>query len=421
MTESQTPVRKTPGWASAGLSDLTVASNPGASLLADRTGWTRVRFGDMVQNLNETQRDPGSAGIERYVGLERLDPGSLHIRSWGRVADGTTFTRRCRPGQTLFGKRRAYQRKVAVAEFDAVVSGDIYVFQARSDRLLPELLPFVCLSERFYQFAVETSAGSLSPRTNWNHLAEFEFALPPLDQQRRIAEILWAVDRVQGAAECTVTELASARRKVLTSRFAQLGRCTPLMSISQIGNVQLGRQRAPKYTTGKFAKPYLRVVNVLDGELDLADVQTMDFEERDFATYSLRPGDVLVTEGDITSPLNVGRCAIYGGEVPDCCFQNTLIRLRVGSASSPEFVKYALQDARYRGVFAEAARTTTVTHLGAARFGRVTLAVPRTNEQRALCDEMARLDECVIACRAYVSQAAVLLRRCIDTLLGGVP
>ena len=100
------------------------------------------------------------------------------------MADGTPITRRCRPGQVLFGKRRAYQRKVAVAEFDAVVPGVIYVLAPKGNRLLPELLPFLCLSERFFQHAVGTSAGSLSPRTNWSSLASFEFDLPPLDQQR---------------------------------------------------------------------------------------------------------------------------------------------------------------------------------------------------------------------------------------------
>jgi type I restriction enzyme S subunit len=162
--------------------------------LFDRSKWQCVRFDDVVENLNETERDPEAHGIERFIGLEHLEPGSLHIRAWGNVADGTTFTRLCRLGQVLFGKRRAYQRKVAVAEFDAVVSGDIYVLAPKNDRLLPGLLPFLCMSERFFQHAVETSAGSLSPRTNWSSLASFEFALPPLDQQHRIAEILWAVD-----------------------------------------------------------------------------------------------------------------------------------------------------------------------------------------------------------------------------------
>lgn len=178
------------------LQELVPNANWASLPLFDRSGWTRVRFGDVVENVNETERSPAEAGIDRFIAMEHLEPGSLHVREWGHVADGTTFTRRCRPGQVLFGKRRAYQRKVAVAEFDAVVSGDIYVLAPKDDRLIPELLPFLCLSDRFFQHAVGTSAGSLSPRTNWSSLASFEFNLPPLDQQRRIAEILWAVDEV---------------------------------------------------------------------------------------------------------------------------------------------------------------------------------------------------------------------------------
>src|SRR5438309_467663 len=106
--------------------------------------WTRVKFGEVVRLAKETCRDPVAAGIERVIGLEHLEPGDLRVRAWADVADGTTFTTRVRPGQVLFGKRRAYQRKVALADFDAICSGDIYVFEsANSDRLLPELLPFV--------------------------------------------------------------------------------------------------------------------------------------------------------------------------------------------------------------------------------------------------------------------------------------
>jgi restriction endonuclease S subunit len=178
--------------------------------LFDRTKWQHVRFGEAVENVNDTESNPAEAGLERFIGLEHLEPGSLHIQAWGNVAEGTTFTRRCRPGQVLFGKRRAYQRKVAVAEFDAVVSGDIYVLAPKGDRLLPELLPFLCLSERFFQHAVGTSAGSLSPRTNWSSLANFEFDVPPLDQQRRIAEILWAVDEAAQSSKLLAEQIQRA-------------------------------------------------------------------------------------------------------------------------------------------------------------------------------------------------------------------
>ena len=127
-----------------------------------------VKFADVISLSTSRLADPRAAGIERFVGLEHIAPENLHIRSWGLVAEGTTFTSHFKPGQVLFGKRRAYQRKVAVADFEGVCSSDIYVFESKDPNvLLPELLSFICQSEGFYQYAVTTSAGSLSPRTNW--------------------------------------------------------------------------------------------------------------------------------------------------------------------------------------------------------------------------------------------------------------
>ena len=158
-----------------------------------KPNWQQVRFGDVVRLNTERVADPVAEGVERYVGLEHLTPEDLRIRSWGLVAEGTTFTNYFKPGQVLFGKRRAYQRKVAVADFSGVCSGDIYVFESKDPQvLLPELLPFICQTEGFFSYAVSTSAGSLSPRTNWTQLANYEFALPPLEEQRRIATWLIA-------------------------------------------------------------------------------------------------------------------------------------------------------------------------------------------------------------------------------------
>ena len=116
-----------------------------------KPGWRRVKFGDVVRLSKARSQDPLADGIERYVGLEHLEPGDLRIRSWGSVADGVTFTSVFQPGQVLFGKRRAYQRKVAVADFSGVCSGDIYVLETKDAQvLLPELLPFICQTDAFF-------------------------------------------------------------------------------------------------------------------------------------------------------------------------------------------------------------------------------------------------------------------------------
>ncbi len=179
-----------------------------------RTVWRRAKFGDVVRLNKETSKQPAADGLERFVGLEHLEPGDLRIRSWGDVSDGTTFTNRFRPGHVLFGKRRAYQRKVAVADFEGVCSGDIYVFEPKDPAvLLPELLPFLCQTDAFFEHAVGTSAGSLSPRTNWKQLAKHEFSLPPLDEQRRTACCLNAVLRQIEAQRV----LAQVRQRLLLS------------------------------------------------------------------------------------------------------------------------------------------------------------------------------------------------------------
>jgi type I restriction enzyme, S subunit len=313
--------------------------------LFDRSKWQRVRFGDVVNNLNETERNPATAGLERFIGLEHLEPGSLHIRTWGNVADGTTFTRRCRPGQVLFGKRRAYQRKVAVAEFDAVVSGDIYVLAPKNDRLLPELLPFLCLSERFFQHAVGTSAGSLSPRTNWSSLASFEFDLPPLDQQRRIAEILWAVDEDEQqkaeVSKCTRDLLAVELEEELNRFFD--GPCERLDTIL-LGSPESGSSAPPSpIETGHYVLSLaaLSRYGYLRGNLKPIP------PTKAILNCRLSPGDFLISRSN-TQEL-VGLVGIFDEDRDDVSFPDTMMRLPVDEARvSRLFLEAFLQSRRGR-------------------------------------------------------------------------
>lgn len=293
--------------------------------LFDRKDWIRVRFGDVVQNVNQTERSPAEAGIERFIGLEHVEPRSLHVRAWGDVANGTTFTRLCRPGQVLFGKRRAYQRKVAVAEFDAVVSGDIYVFSPKDERLLPELLPFLCMSERFFQRAVGTSAGSLSPRTNWSSLASFEFDLPPLDRQRRIAEILWAVDeammqyhRASVYTEKGLTSFVSER--CLDKRYPRVPLEYVLNAIMP-GKSVVGINEPA--SSGKCG--VLKVSAVGPNGFDPLEHKRLIRQDDFISRFAVKAGDFLITRCN-TKEL-VGRACIVPEDYPSLMLCDKTIRL----------------------------------------------------------------------------------------------
>lgn len=204
-----------------------------------KRNWPRVRFGDVVRLSKARCADPLAEGVEHFVGLEHLEPGDLRIRSWGNVADGTTFTSLFKPGQVLFGKRRAYQRKVAVADFSGVCSGDIYVLESQdANVLLPELLPFICQTDAFFEHAVETSAGSLSPRTNWKSLADFEFALPSIEEQRRIVETLSALEDESDALQVLSVATDRLRRSMMIEHFD--ANYASRISVSNIGTWHSG-------------------------------------------------------------------------------------------------------------------------------------------------------------------------------------
>jgi type I restriction enzyme S subunit len=342
-----------------------------------------VKFSSVIHLSTSRTADPLAAGIERFVGLEHIEPENLHIRSWGNVADGTTFTSHFKPGQVLFGKRRAYQRKVAVADFDGVCSSDIYVFESKDPNvLLPELVPFILQSEGFFEYAVKTSAGSLSPRTNWSHLANYEFPLPPVDEQRRIADLLWAADDQLQALKEAMAKHDTLLKSFILDEYKSAIANYPKTTVDKLGEILMGRQKAPKYNKGVNPRPFLKVINIGNLEIDLSELEEMDFSEREVARYKLLKGDILLTEGDLISRFNVGRAAIFNGEVQDCCFQNTLIRFRCNSNMLPFYTLILFEGARLTGALAQVAKSTTVTHLGVGRFSTLEIPVAPLDVQK---------------------------------------
>ncbi len=186
----------------------------------DRSKWQRLRFDEFAQSINE-RVNPGEVAEDIYVGLEHIDPESLHIRRWGKGSDVIGTKLRFQKGDIIFGRRRAYQRKLVVAEFDGICSAHSMVVRAKPNVVLPEFLPFLMMSDRFMNRAVEISVGSLSPTINWKTLKQEEFDLPPLDQQHRIAEIFWAVDEGTTALLNMREALESVRKSLFGSNLSQ--------------------------------------------------------------------------------------------------------------------------------------------------------------------------------------------------------
>ena len=188
--------------------------------VSQKSGWTTVAFGDVVKKVTD-KVDPEESGLERYVAGEHMDTDDLRIRRWGEIGDdylGPAFHMRFKPGQVLYGSRRTYLRKVALADFEGITANTTYVLESKNPEiLLPEMLPFIMQAETFHEHSRRESKGSVNPYVNFSDLAWYEFALPPLEEQRRIVEVLQAAE----STAQRMAELETSLRRVFTARFEE--------------------------------------------------------------------------------------------------------------------------------------------------------------------------------------------------------
>lgn len=292
---------------------------------ANRAAWRRLAFGDIVENVTNRVDDPSRAGVERYVGLEHLDPGSLRIRRWGSPSDVEATKLVFRSGDVIFGRRRAYQRKLAQADFDGICSAHAMVVRVRPDVVLPEFLPLLMQTDYFYERSLAISVGSLSPTINWKAMAREQFDVPPLVEQRRIAPVVREADHVAEGWESVSERAATSVMSTLIDSLAQRGwpehSCKDLLvSGPQNGlSVPANTEQRGMPTLSLGAVQRGRIVP--EGHTKWADVDAARV-----AQYFLNRHDVLVVRGNGNLDLTA-RCGMVEDMPQQYFYPDLLIRL----------------------------------------------------------------------------------------------
>ncbi|MBU9762244.1 hypothetical protein FR943_00015 [Mycobacterium sp. TNTM28] len=386
------------------------------SLNLDKSAWKRVAFGDVVRNVNQTVRNIDEAGTDQIIAMEHMDPGELKISRWGSTEDGTTFTRRVKPGQTLFGKRRAYQRKVACAEFEAICSGDIYTFEADEAQMVGEFLPFLVQSNEFFDHALGTSAGSLSPRTNWRDLANFEFDLPPLDEQRRIADLLWAVERERRSLMALLRELDCIRSVVRNELFEGLSAATMRFdAVCMIGS-QNGLALKKSQRAGEV--PMVNMGEMFRGEVISADGDYERVVAPD-ESFLLAQGDLLFARRSIVFE-GAGACCLVPELDEPYTFESSVIRSRVAlDVADPSFVLHFFRSDRGRDLMSSIVRRGPVSGIAGTDLRGLKLPVPDRTVQAVVVDTIDRAGSATAAVQGRLVASTVLLRTVSAEVFGG--
>lgn len=198
-----------------------------------------VKLGDIARECKCTTGNKDCP----IVGLEHLEPKELLLKNYSSDPN-TTFTKSFKAGQILFGRRRSYQQKASVATFDGICSGDIIVIEAILEKVEPRLLPFIIQNEAFFNYSIIGSAGGLSPRVKWQHLANYEFELPSLEEQRVLADKLWAAYEVKESYK----NLLAQTDKLLHAQFEKMfGEETNIKSWKDVLTIRNGKAYPKEY------------------------------------------------------------------------------------------------------------------------------------------------------------------------------
>ena len=176
-----------------------------------------------------------------------------------------------------------------------------------------------------------------------------------------------------------------------------------VMELTDVAEVRLGRQRSPSNHTGPNMRPYLRAANVTWGGLKLDDVKSMNFTEQELTTYRLKAGDILLSEAS-GSPGEVGKPALWRDEIPDCAFQNTLIRVRP-LRIDPEYLTLFFRYQALSGAFADVSRGVGIHHLSRAKLARWQVPVPPLLDQRRIVDTLEEQLSHLAAARRLIEES----------------
>lgn len=255
-------------------------------------------FDEIAINSKEKKK-PTEEDKYTYIGLEHLDTGSLTVSRWGSEIAPTGDKLVMRKGDVLFGKRRAYQKKVAIAPFDGIFSAHGMVLRPREDVITKDFFPLFISSDYFLDEAIKISVGSLSPTINWSDLKELSFTIPSLEEQKKLAPVIWAAIDTKNAYKKLLLGIDELVKSQFIEMFGDstIDQCPwPKAQMDDVFSITSSRRILKSEWKTEGSIPFIRVRDMVQ----LANKEPLTnefFVSEEF--YASRPDEEKVIPGDI--------------------------------------------------------------------------------------------------------------------------
>jgi type I restriction enzyme S subunit len=319
--------------------------------------WDRSSIGN-VADLRGESVDPMQFASLPCVGLEHLLPGENRVRRFGSANEVRSLKNRFHRNDVLYGKLRPYLDKGGLATFDGMCSTDILVLVPKPGLVDSAFLSFLIHTKEFLEHTRKTTSGVNHPRTSWDSIRKFTTAIPSVTEQKKIAAVLSTFQEAQEKTEAVISALKELKKAMMRHVFThgpvpvsevdkvrlketEIGvmpedwRVAPVESLME--SVRYGSSM--RSAEGEGGVPILGIKNVVNGVVDIRNLNSVELTTGERERLSLRAGDILYVRTNATKE-NLGKCAIYRNAPSEAVFASYLIRVRTKEIIVPDFLYY---------------------------------------------------------------------------------
>ncbi|GAB7012622.1 restriction endonuclease subunit S [Halolamina salina] len=390
--------------------------------------WEEVQLHEVAYKRSDNV-DPQEVELEKHIGLEHIDPNDP-VPDWESLDDLSSTKRRFETGDILFAKLRPNLEKSAQPDFEGVASTDIFPIVAESD-VNSKWLLYRLSSKPAYDYARRTSAGTRMPRTSWNLFSNFNFLLPPLPEQRKIATVLYTVDQAIEKTEKMIEGTKQIQRGVEQHLFREgyfdhdTIEQTRLVTIPGDWNFdQLSEHTkesafGPRFGSERYDEDgeiaTLRTTDLDDnGHIDLDDMPVADLEYDEVEEHILKPGDFMITRSGTT-----GIGTVWENHHKPTIPGAFLIRFRFKDSLNPNFMKYYVNSSLGRRRVNRRAKGGVQKNLAGSDLLNMRFPIPTEEEQEKIIEVLDTYQARIQHEKDYKSQLQALKQGLMQDLLSG--
>ena len=373
----------------------------------------KYKFEDIIFNITEKKK-PVEEDKYNYIGLEHLESGNLFISKWGSdtAPEGEKIV--MKKGDVLFGKRRAYQKKVAISPIDGIFSAHGMVLRPKEDVICKEFLPFFISSETFLNEAIRISVGGLSPTVNWKDIRELEFDLPSLAEQKVLAEKLWAAYEVKQS----YLKMIAATEEMVKAQFVEMFYVSkfPVRKLKEHIEVLRGVSYKPtdvRDTISSTTSVILRSNNIDNGRINYDDLVYVN-SERVSDNQLVSAGDIVMCGSNGSKKL-VGKAALVNSNPEHrTSFGAFCLGIRCKSSILPKYLSTYFQTSIYREVIEFLGSGSNILNIKPDHINNLEIPIPDIESQLLFVNIVDQADKSISELRRSVDAIDKVIKSLIN-------